>query len=327
MSRPETGDRGKQGALSAKHLLVILGAMVGLYACGFVVFHFVWQAKDKQNQSATAGPSPAPAPAPQERGRVALPKEFPKRTPTMADRLAEDQLATVASPAPPAAPPSSPENALPSRDIPPELALRGQISLDTCWDASGLQQEGLACGDLEEFVNRLSDHLYLALDCAREGAEGEVSGTVQAGLELDWASQKLHFWQKEQTNLPQSQEFFTCLNKKFLAFPLSGLTPAFHRYHLSFSLAIDTAKKEIKQVGRPIAEYAYLQKANPVESRSVTVQKDRVRLREKPVDGAILGFLSTGESVQMIGSQEGWCLVQTRRGTKGWMVCWGLALE
>ena len=62
------------------------------------------------------------------------------------------------------------------------------------------------------------------------------------------------------------------------------------------------------------------------QGRIVAVIKDRVRVRKSPIDGEILGLISSGNRVLLVEEVDGWCHVKTRRGNEGWMVCWALAL-
>jgi uncharacterized protein YgiM (DUF1202 family) len=58
----------------------------------------------------------------------------------------------------------------------------------------------------------------------------------------------------------------------------------------------------------------------------VPVVRSRVRVRKAPVDGEIIGFISAPQKVRLIDREGEWCLVKTKRGNVGWMVCWGLGL-
>ena len=57
------------------------------------------------------------------------------------------------------------------------------------------------------------------------------------------------------------------------------------------------------------------------------VTRDRVRVRLTPVDGHMLGKISSGSRVFLLEQKDDWCRVRTGRGNVGWMVCWALDLD
>jgi uncharacterized protein YgiM (DUF1202 family) len=62
------------------------------------------------------------------------------------------------------------------------------------------------------------------------------------------------------------------------------------------------------------------------KGRLVDVIKDRVRVRKKAVDGEIIGKISSGNQVRLIGKKGAWCNVVTPNNNEGWMICNALSL-
>jgi len=326
-SRPDSDQTRKKTKL--RPVIAVLGIAFCLYAAFFLIFKLVWQNKmepkepllDKPNPIAARATLPASKTYRTSRpARLTASSGLKKRNVESAD---EEIVSDVQTPRRQ----NQPENSnaeLPPRQIPLQLSERAPLVTDKCWDDGGLQHPGTDCAELGDFRERLYERLYVALECAQNGSENSISRVVYAGLELDFTQEKISFWPTDQSDESGTRDFFNCLNKRFEGFPFRGLTPKFDRYHLSFALGIDTAKTVA--MGR-VEHYALVEKKQGDEGLKVRVSRDRVRLRAKPVDGEIMGFVSTGQTVRMIGSHEGWCLVQTERRTRGWMVCWGLALD
>lgn len=62
-------------------------------------------------------------------------------------------------------------------------------------------------------------------------------------------------------------------------------------------------------------------------AKEVSVTKQRLRVRKEPIDGEIIRFISHPTTVKLIEKRDDWCLIKTKRGQMGWMVCWGLDIR
>jgi uncharacterized protein YgiM (DUF1202 family) len=62
------------------------------------------------------------------------------------------------------------------------------------------------------------------------------------------------------------------------------------------------------------------------KGRIVNVARTHMLVRKKPVDGEILGKISSPSRVTLIERNGDWCRVFTARKNIGWMACWGLDL-
>ncbi|MCP4600975.1 MAG: SH3 domain-containing protein [Proteobacteria bacterium] len=212
---------------------------------------------------------------------------------------------------------------VPPGEIPPGVALEGEITCNKCWDKSGLQYSQSECDTLDEFTRRLSKRLYIVDRCQKEAVGDNALGLLHLGLEIDFGDSTLGFWNDPSSEIRGSVKTAACLNSELKGFPLKGLSPQYVRYQLSLYVRFD--KPGAVQT---IAEHRAEDNAEELErlgrGKRVEVIRDRVRVRKRPINGEILGMINSGNRVILLDHQEGWCRVVTPRGNMGWMICWAL---
>ncbi len=217
------------------------------------------------------------------------------------------------------APTTAPE--VPPDDPPDTIAIEEEIQITRCFDATGFPRDNARCGTLSNLTETLTERLYVAEKCRAATLGEHPGGLLELGMELDFQRGSLSFWSTPNSRIPKTDELVSCLNTELEGFPLKDLAPRFARYHLLLAL----------RFGRPGATSAVstgtVSPSEPVDmnqGRIVSVIKDRVRVRKKPIDGEIMGKISSGNRVLLLAEAEGWCYVKTPRGNVGWMVCWAL---
>jgi hypothetical protein len=98
------------------------------------------------------------------------------------------------------------------------------------------------------------------------------------------------------------------------------------RYRLRLDITFGRERRLVTQVASVDTTAREETKKALANAKTVKVVKTRVRVRKAPVDGEIIGFVSTPAAVSLIEQKGDWCLVKTKRENIGWMVCWALAL-
>jgi hypothetical protein len=213
---------------------------------------------------------------------------------------------------------------IPAGETPAGVALDGEIAPEKCWDSSGLEQRADNCDALKSLETRLLERLYIMDQCRMQAAGENAVGGLDLGMEVDFAKPGLSFWGKPSSKLTRAVETAACIKDRFknLRFPREN--PRFVRYQYSLTIRFfdERLEREPSQI-----EASQVIVPDTAKGSYVSVVRDRVRVRKKPVDGEILCKISSGSRALLFDRQGEWCFIRTARGTAGWMVCWALGLS
>ena len=209
----------------------------------------------------------------------------------------------------------------------PGVAFSSKLSPIKCWDQRGFEYASEDC----DALGRLSKLAEYHLDMI-EGCRAEIDGTGNAGTfavfaEADFVRNSITLWPGTASTLRGADKIAECVTERWRSLPFLNVPHRFVRYRLKGTVRFDGA---LRRATEPMtvtpSRVIDLQKAAE-DAKEVTVSRDRVRVRKSPVSGEIIGFISTGQKVKLIEVTDEWCLVQTKRGNVGWMICWGLDLQ
>jgi len=200
-------------------------------------------------------------------------------------------------------------------DVPPGptpdgVALDGAPLYFKCWAADGTLHRRRECGRLELFERRFTTRLYVVDRCKRKVAGADATGKLSLGIALDFADGSIGYWSGPSTEIPGGQQIATCLRDELAGLPLYGIKSKMERYRLFQTVIFGIA--EVTGRSRPLAG-------------DVEVTMDRVRVREQPVDGRIIGRLRAGSRVTLLEKKHGWCRIVTPASRVGWLTCEALA--
>ncbi len=333
-----------------KKVSIVLGCTIGIYLAGWVLFYAVFSGnrnteaptpprttltaeaqEDKSNDNTLARSSnkttslnPASMPNPQN-DPIPAHLETPSQLSNALSKTKEQRKSVdsshVSTPNNPDSPPE-PEQAPPG-ETPPGVKLGDKIVYTKCWDKNGLQHPGNKCDKLDPLIDRFSKRLYIVDQCRKAAARHRSIGHLRLGIEVDLTRRIMSIWNGSGSDIDNAVQITACLKEKLRTLSLDGLDSQFARYHVSVTVHFETIRKphpRLRQhIDEPTAEQAR-------QGRNVQVTKDHVRVRKQPVDGKIIGKISSGNYVILLEQQDDWCRVLTPRGNAGWMVCWALAL-
>ena len=197
----------------------------------------------------------------------------------------------------------------------------------TCWDATGFPNAAETCGELSELRDVIEKRLYVVDQCRKQIAGDYATGHLDLGMELDFEGGSLSFWSKPTTRIPKGVNIAECMTAELKGMSLGELGPKFARYHFALTVAFGRPGDAVAAVNpKASLKRGDVTPEQIEQGRIVAVIRDRVRVRKAPIDGEILGKISSGNRVLLIEESDGWCHVKTPRGNIGWMVCWALAL-
>jgi hypothetical protein len=226
---------------------------------------------------------------------------------------------------------SAPRSPPPSEPVPPAAVPKGMSIGDgvrsvKCWDSKGFEHDGESCDILGDFQKQVVSRLYIADTCRKEILGPLHTGVLSMAMEVDFVTNAVSVWEGSGSTLRQSQKVADCF-----AETLKNITPdrSMHRqsrYRLQLDITFGRERRLVTQVASVDTTAREEMKKALSNAKTVKVVKTRVRLRKAPVDGEIVGFVSTPAAVSLIEQKGDWCLVKTKRGNIGWMVCWALAL-
>lgn len=216
----------------------------------------------------------------------------------------EKQASAREGDAPPPVPPGR---------TPDGVSLDGKGFYIKCWDRNGNEHPGNACDTIEIFEKRLSTRLYVVDECLKGILGKDVSGKLSLGVELDLVAGSLGFWTGPSSDIPNVEKIAPCLRDKLAGLPIHGFDHANERYRIFFTVVFGDQKNQKKEI---VSREIRAKKGSVVQ-----VIKDRVRVRTKPVDGEIIGKISSGNQVQLISKENGWCQIITPNNNQGWMIC------
>ena len=211
-----------------------------------------------------------------------------------------------------------------SGQAPVGISLDDKVLYTGCWDSTGIQYPASKCDALDDFFQRFNRQLQVVDSCRLREAGENTFGTLNLGAEIDLVSKKLSLWNNPSSDMRGAVDVARCLANQLSGLSVSERDARFARYQLSFSIRFARATVSPAKIygvshSKKIADLI-------AKGRSVSVIKDRVRVRTKPIDGAIIGRISSGNNVILLEQKDGWCSVETPRHNIGWMICWALEL-
>ena len=325
--------QGKAGlkSLEARKVIAILGASVAVYLVGWLFFYAIlnWDTKPGSVRYV------APLPPVEE----IIPPMASENTKPYAD---EEEILPVSEPTPAeivsGPSPVALKTPVPAGKTPPGVRMGDGIQFVKCWNKEGLQKKDEECSGVRELLAFISDRIYILNQCKTQLVGERLLGRLDVGIEFDFDRESLSFWNNPSSTLRGSSEVVGCTQQAVAEISLDGLEPLFTRYQYRFSVWFEGKRRRIAAPQIDAKSTHAAATADPRKTvdfptgrfddgRFVLVTRDRVRIREKPVDGHMLGKISTGSRVLLLEQQEDWCRVRTRRGNVGWMVCWALDLR
>ena len=233
-------------------------------------------------------------------------------------------------PVPPSEPSTDP---LPPVPPVPGVVMLTRMTPIKCWDSRGFEQDVASCDPLHALARRAEVNLALLEACRTEILGAGAMGTLALYAEADFIRNRMTFWPGIASTLRHADRVADCLTERWREPRFSELPHRFERYRLKASVrfegAYHAAPSSSSSATPAVITASQAERLeNAVENaREVAVARDRVRVRKAPVDGEIIGFISTGRRVKLLQVTDEWCLVKTKRGNVGWMVCWGLDLS
>lgn len=209
-------------------------------------------------------------------------------------------------------------------ETPDGTALEGEIEVEKCWDQSGLEHPAGDCDDLGNLKAKISERLWAMNSCREEEVGESASGTLDLGMEVDFAGAGLSFWAMPTSEMRGAVETAACIKDKLKSLRPETNSRRFARYQYSMSVRFFDEQRSVESER---IEVIATKAIDENKGMIVPVSRDRVRVRKQPVDGEILCKISSDSRVLLFDRQGDWCLIKTPRGTVGWMVCWGLGLD
>jgi hypothetical protein len=219
----------------------------------------------------------------------------------------------------------------------PSTAPTKGISLDPpltplgCWDSRGFEHEADKCDSLFALNQVLKSKLDLFLTCRDRLDASTASGKMTFYLEADFIRDAMSFWVDSGAGLKNKADIVTCVAEALKGLSIQKLPHRHARYRMKGQVRFEGARGQAANIptGSAPANQIAMEKLEKAlaTAKEVAVVKERVRVRKSPVDGEIIGFISQPAKVQLLEKSDEWCLVKTKRGNVGWMVCWGLSAE
>ena len=249
-----------------------------------------------QEDDTTGGYAPSESPGP----RAAEPMGYAPQGDTAGE-------ATNEGDAPPEVPPGK---------TPDGVVIDGKAFYLKCWGADGIEHTGADCDRLTILEKRFSTRLYLVDKCREQNAGKDSHGKLSVAGEVDFSKMKISFWNGASSSINKSSEIGSCMRESLSGLPIHGIDHKFARYRLFFTVLFgDVAQKKEADEAKKAAKYV------AGKGQLVDVVKDRVRVRSAPVDGDIIGKISSGNQVRLIKKKGGWCNIITPNKNEGWMIC------
>jgi hypothetical protein len=228
-------------------------------------------------------------------------------------------------------PAESPDDVLvrmPDIPEPEAVALTKPLRAEACWDTRGFEHTADKCDSLFA-LNQLLKSKLTAFETCREAADAtSLTGPLRFFIEADFVRESLSFWLNQGIGVQSKTSILKCVSEALASLSLDNIPHRHSRYRLAAEVRFKGSKTSGRIPDRPQAtkqEKEALEKAI-TEAKEVDVVRERVRVRKSPVDGEIIGFISKPAKVKLIETSDDWCLVKTKRGNIGWMVCWGLSV-
>jgi hypothetical protein len=208
---------------------------------------------------------------------------------------------------------------VPPGRTPENVALDGSAFYLKCWDDNNAEIPGTDCDRLEVLEKRFSTRLYVVEKCRIKHAGEKAEGKLSIGMEVDFGAKALSFWNGASSDLEKASEVAVCLRDELKGLPIHSVDHKHSKYRMFFTVVFGKSKKKAAQ---PTPSKPPLKAA---KGATVDVVMDRVRVRKTPVDGEIIGKISSGNQVKLLKKKDGWCQVLTPNNNEGWMTCEALS--
>ncbi len=297
-------DSGKKEPRKISESLIIIALAALSFAAGFALVHFALQNRIPPQKQENCAAEPRDGTT----GPVSTPTEpsaASSDAPMPATGATPDNEETVDA-----------GNALP--EVPPGPTPEG-IRMDgaplyfRCWAAGSESKE---CDRMDVLEKRMATRLWVVDECRKTHSDGGT-GVLSLGANLDFTAGTISFWSGPSSTIAGATPTGNCVREKLAGLPIHGIDHRFDRYRLFFTVEFFDPARRSKAM-------AEKRKAG----REVQVTKDRVHVREKPVDGASMGRISSDSKVILLKKNEtkDWCLVLTPSDREGWIICDALAL-
>ncbi len=207
---------------------------------------------------------------------------------------------------------------VPPGKTPDGVVLDGDAFYLKCWNSDGKELAGEQCDRLRILEKRMSTRLYVVDECRKQKA-GDAGGKLSLACEVDFDNTTISFWSGPSSEIENAAQIGTCVRDELQGLPLHGVDHDQARYRMFFTVLFGKPAQKAEKREEEIADkYG--------KGRMVDVTKDHVRVRRSPVDGAVIGKISSGNQVRLLEQEEGWCQVITPNKNKGWMICSALDL-
>jgi len=215
-------------------------------------------------------------------------------------------------------------------DLPPELppgktpdgvVKDGDAFYLKCWSEDGIEHKGSECDKLNVIEKRFSTRLYVVNKCKVQKAGEDTHGKLSVASEIDFTKTKISFWTGASSDLPNASQVGSCLRESLAGLPIHGVKHKFARYRMFYTVLFGKAAQK-KNADIAAAKASFISG----KGRLVNVVKNHVRVRKTPVDGDIIGKISTGSQARFLKKKDDWCKIITPNGNQGWMICNALEL-
>lgn len=332
--------RGKRAAIAllAGLALLYLCVFAGIYlwSSGFNLKAFLFRDKHDDEQPLASIPRETELTA-----DTAAPKKN-NVLPPLDEAADNDDLFSPALPASTiTSPPAEPAKPSQARTAPapevPGVSFASRPAPVKCWDARGFEHGSSTCDLPAELLRATKRNLNVWESCRVDISGASNTGTLVFFAEADFVKNMMNIWPAYASTLRSADRVAECINEKLRKLPLTTGAHRFSRYRLKGAVRFESPRRAAREKTVDtslIARSRHLEKAaaetlekTVSEAKEVPVVKDRVRVRKAPIDGEIIGFISTGQRVKLLEVTDEWCLVKTKRGNVGWMICWGLDLQ
>lgn len=214
---------------------------------------------------------------------------------------------------------------VPPGKIPDDVLLDGDAFYLKCWGDDGVEHKGDECDKLNVLERRFSTRLYVVDKCRSEKAGADAGGKLSVACEVDFAQDSISFWNGASSDVKNASQIGSCMRQELAGLPIHEVDHKYSRYRIFFTVLFGKAaeKLEAKEEAKQEAIQA---KIAAGKGRLVDVIKDRVRVRKAPIDGDIIGKISSGNQVRLLKKKDGWCNIITPNENEGWMICNALEL-
>ncbi len=208
---------------------------------------------------------------------------------------------------------------VPPGKTPENVALDGSAFYLKCWDAKGGEIAGSSCDGLRVLEKRFSTRLYVVDQCKIKHSGEKAEGKLSLGMEVDFANQSLSYWNGASSTLENAASVAKCLRTELNGLPIHSVEHKYLKYRIFFTVLFGKSSAKATTSAAPSAP------SKEVKGPTRNVIMDRVRVRRTPVDGEIIGKISSGNQVKLLEKKGAWCRILTPNNNEGWMTCEALS--